>query len=265
MSKTAEQVVRDTLNIEMVDYSCLACGHGQKETIRSKSERVVSSLRREGWLREDADYLRGQAQRETIARLERELGNAKAGNDINLRNFLDECAKTNELRGRIATLERDLAASREPKACDGCRSLSAELASRRRRIEWLERANDALESREATPAMLRVVEALDKLKAAGLRDMKRRHWWVDPLHPLCNAEWNELVAAHIALKALAAPAVEKPRYEAVASSGGWQEGGCVRDIRTQELVFGCWRQGDAYYHGKRCEEECARLNAEAAR
>jgi hypothetical protein len=69
-----------------------------------------------------------------------------------------------------------------------------------------------------------------------------------------------------AARALAAERAPKPRYEAVASSGGWQEGGMVRDIRTQELAFGSWRgicddNSLAAFHKARCEAECARLNA----
>ena len=59
------------------------------------------------------------------------------------------------------------------------------------------------------------------------------------------------------------PRQPKAQYEYLPCSGGWQEGGMVRDIKTQELVFGCWRQGSAMYHETRCEAECARLNAEA--
>lgn len=120
-----------------------------------------------------------------------------------------------------------------------------------------------LRATQSSPEVLELVNATKALVA----------YWRE-VYPTgtCGVRTDERIrveVAHDALAAVERKAEPKARYEFVASSGGWQEGGMVRDIRTQELVFGSWRgicddNSLAAFHKARCEAECARLNASDA-
>lgn len=160
----------------------------------------------------------------TVEQLERDLANAKAGNDINLRNFLGECAKSNELREQInaITRERDEA-----------------------RLEREYFRGEVLHARAsaASPEMLRVVEA-----ANNARYELGRAPYTDKGHALCCA-----VDALAASQRKAEPEEDKyvVRYRR-PDTFSWMV--CIRNSDALSI----WR------HKADAEAECARLNAEAS-
>jgi len=176
MGKTAEEVT---------EYVLKHMG-GHHEV----AKRVIADLRESGWLRAvqfpPTHVPTDEALCSANMRLTRERDEAQA---------------------KIATLERDLAAAKAERDAawakvrsigDENSAVCAELAK--------------IRSREASPAMLRVVEAL--------AEHKRRYPGVWDCAEHASDAWGEIVRSFLAL---AAPAVEKPRrYEPrICAYGTW--------------------------------------------
>ena len=167
--------------------------------------------------------------------------------------------EANEIPALVA-LEgyKRLLAEKERELCPGCYDRVTELTRERDearvdREAWARAYRRALAS-AASPEVLRVVE-----EAVAYSE----HWHKTFRRIQAAPKFARLLAAVDALSASLQPKAQEPKYEAVASSGGWQEGGMVRSTKTQELVFGSWRGGEsAAFHKARCEVECARLNGE---
>jgi len=142
------------------------------------------------------------------------------------------------LNAKIATLERDLAAATlERDAAKRLAAFAQEAAAL---------SAEASKSREASPAMLRVVDAVLKHRAT--------HWSLYVHKDYDSPEWRELAAA---ANALAAPAVEKPRSRWTTQRWHWGN-----EDKWGVTLSGVW-------HGPFAPDVCHKLadilNAEAAR
>lgn len=160
---------------------------------RSYGSAIVEAPRDAGWLREAPDdpYFHKPCERR-IATLKRDLAAAKAECDDARRTRTIEFDKRRE-----AEAERD-----EARSCVA--------ASNKTIAAWQNDYYDA-KSREASPAMLRVVEAAKEYEARP-----------------CPDTW---FALRHALSALAAPAVEKSRYEV-------RMGRSIYEVATDRQIVG---------------------------